>query len=95
VSAPENKSDSVITKRCRDCGQTFELTRKESDWYFERNLQQPKRCAECRAFKRKLTGGSSERRNPGTAPVREVAEKPVMMAGTRASELLQLLGEKK
>lgn len=36
------------TKKCRECGQEFVLTDKESQWFQQRNLQLPVRCKSCR-----------------------------------------------
>lgn len=46
-----NHLDEV--KTCKDCGQTFWLTKEDEEWYSKKNLQPPKRCASCRAKRRK------------------------------------------
>lgn len=40
------------TQLCRDCGDSFTLTAGELDFYHDRNLVLPKRCADCRKARR-------------------------------------------
>jgi hypothetical protein len=37
-----------MVKICKDCGQEFELTEKEEQWFIERKLVPPARCKSCR-----------------------------------------------
>jgi len=43
-----------MEKICRDCGEEFELSPKEADWYYDRGLNEPERCQECRNTRREL-----------------------------------------
>ncbi|MCI8394132.1 MAG: cytochrome C551 [Bacilli bacterium] len=43
-------SDKKIT--CRECHTEFDFTVGEQEWYQENNLQEPKRCKECRDKRR-------------------------------------------
>ncbi len=49
---------------CRDCGQEFAFTTGEQEFYLSRGLQnEPSRCSECRATRRKERfGGYSQPR---------------------------------
>ncbi len=45
---------------CRDCGQEFIFTTGEQEFYSSRGLQnEPSRCSECRASRRREQRGSS------------------------------------
>ena len=46
-SSAEQKTTIQFT--CKDCGESFELTQSEIDWYKEKRLTLPKRCESCRA----------------------------------------------
>ena len=40
------------TRQCVDCGGEFTFTAGEQEYYRDKGLQEPKRCADCRAKKR-------------------------------------------
>lgn len=46
----ENLTDQII--KCCDCGAGFILTVGERQFYFDRKLNLPKRCLECRRKRR-------------------------------------------
>lgn len=50
----ENLHDQII--RCGDCGAGFILTYGERQFYFDRKLNLPKRCPECRRKRRQGRG---------------------------------------
>ena len=41
-----------MTLTCRDCGQSFEFTQGEQDFYNSKGYSQPSRCASCRAARK-------------------------------------------
>jgi len=41
-----------LTLTCRDCGQPFQFTQGEQDFYNSKGYTQPSRCASCRATKK-------------------------------------------
>lgn len=53
--ADENRRKYEVAKTvvCKNCGNTFDLTVGEIDWYSKHNLAEPVRCHSCRK-KRKL-----------------------------------------
>lgn len=42
----------IITKTCKDCGVTFDVTPKEQEWYKTKHFQIPERCPQCRKARR-------------------------------------------
>ena len=40
--------NSMIKKRCKQCGREFTLTDSEIKFFNDKNLDLPKRCSECR-----------------------------------------------
>lgn len=46
------KTDKTIEMVCVDCGNTFEISAGEQEWYHAQGFQMPKRCSECRKNKR-------------------------------------------
>lgn len=50
----ENLTDQII--KCYDCGAGFILTYGERQFYFDRKLNLPKRCPECRRKRRQGRG---------------------------------------
>lgn len=42
----------LITKDCKDCGVTFDISVGEQQWYKDRNFQLPTRCPACRKARR-------------------------------------------
>ena len=44
----EKASEESTTLECIECKTKFSLTKKEKQWFEERNLVPPKRCPECR-----------------------------------------------
>jgi len=56
---------AVTDKRliCRECGEEFLFTQGEQEFYEKRGLQnEPGRCTQCRASRRKARGGEGESR---------------------------------
>ena len=52
MEANNNSSDE--TRRvCIDCGSTWTLGAGESQFYRDRNLEQPRRCSACRMMRRR------------------------------------------
>lgn len=47
--------DQLIT--CQDCGQPFNFTAGEQDYYRERGFVAPKRCKECRSQRKRERSG--------------------------------------
>lgn len=45
-----NPEDKEIT--CIDCGEVFWFTKREQEFYKEREFSEPKRCRDCRAKKK-------------------------------------------
>lgn len=43
---------------CRDCGQQFEFTAGEQDFYQQRGFSEPQRCPECRQTRKNQRGAS-------------------------------------
>ena len=43
---------------CKDCGQAFEWTAEEQEFYASKQLSAPQRCKPCRQAKRQQFGGS-------------------------------------
>ena len=55
------------TLACRDCGQEFTFTTGEQEFYLSHGLQnEPTRCPECRAARRKDRGGYNQPRQTYT-----------------------------
>ncbi len=49
---------------CGECGNEFNFSAEEQDFYTERGFQEPKRCKECREKrKRERSGGGGHRFN--------------------------------
>lgn len=38
--------------KCKDCGETFEMTTEEQAWYADKKYDLPKRCPACRKKRR-------------------------------------------
>lgn len=49
----KKQQEDVITVECKECGNTFEITKEEQDWYKEKGFELPKRCRNCRKERRK------------------------------------------
>lgn len=45
-----NFSDMLL--ECKECGRTFVVTANEQNFYYSKHLAIPKRCPECRAFRK-------------------------------------------
>ena len=43
---------NCITKECKDCGVSFDITAEEQEWYKKKNFQLPERCPNCRKMRR-------------------------------------------
>lgn len=43
--------------KCKNCGNTFEMAEEEISWYKEKGFELPKRCPECRKFRRRKKAG--------------------------------------
>ena len=41
-----------VTITCVDCGKEFTMTGRELEYFTKRNMQTPKRCPECREYKK-------------------------------------------
>ena len=52
-----NLLPKVIT--CRECGEPFVLSPGERQFYIDRKLKEPSRCADCRARRRAKAGGAN------------------------------------
>jgi CxxC-x17-CxxC domain-containing protein len=50
--------DQVIA--CKDCGNDFEFTAGEQEFYEEKGLNAPQRCKDCRAAKKARMNGPRE-----------------------------------
>lgn len=59
-------ADLKIIKECKDCGETFEITRGEEKFYRENGLRLPVRCKACRDRRRaeREEGTSSSGKKP-------------------------------
>lgn len=66
-----------LTEVCKDCGNEFTITVSEQNFYESKGLSLPKRCAECRA-KRKRT---SEERHEAVEEKRMSLEEMMKAAG--------------
>ena len=51
--------------RCADCGQQFNFSQGEQEFYQSRGMSEPKRCKECRAAKKAERGGGGGGRRGG------------------------------
>ena len=49
-----------MLKKCKECGQEFELTDKEAQWFIERQLTPPARCKSCRSKRKVLQKNKKE-----------------------------------
>lgn len=47
--------------QCSGCGQTFQFTVEEQEFYHQKGFTQPKKCAHCRAQNRKNRSGGGGR----------------------------------
>lgn len=43
--------------RCADCGQSFNFSQGEQEFYQQKGMSEPKRCKECREAKKAERGG--------------------------------------
>ena len=83
-------TDKILT--CRDCGKEFPFSAGEQDFYISHQLNDPRRCPECRANRRKENGANgvtSENPRPSypaicagcgaetTIPFQPVEDRPV------------------
>ena len=48
-----------VMRKCKECGNYFGITKLECDWFTERKLSIPVRCAQCRR-KRKTSNAKGE-----------------------------------
>jgi len=62
-----------ITYLCKDCKQSFVFSEGEQDYYRDRGLAIPKRCAKCRLSRRQ---GRQSFSIPESTPVTKPVEKP-------------------
>jgi hypothetical protein len=53
--------------RCADCGQSFNFSQGEQEFYQQRGMSEPKRCKECREAKKAERGGGRNDRGSGSA----------------------------
>jgi Probable zinc-ribbon domain len=47
--------------RCADCGQSFNFSQGEQEFYQQKGMSEPKRCKECREAKKAERGGRGDR----------------------------------
>jgi CxxC-x17-CxxC domain-containing protein len=52
----QSTTDKTLT--CADCGQQFEFTASEQQFYSDRGFTEPRRCASCRASRKAARGDS-------------------------------------
>ncbi len=45
-------SEEAISRTCKDCDEEFVILEAEAKWFEERDMQLPKRCADCRRKRR-------------------------------------------
>ena len=57
-----------MKRTCKQCGQEFELTDSQIEWYEQKGLQLPKRCESCRAENKKKASGGEASGNPSSQP---------------------------
>lgn len=50
----------IVTKECKSCGVTFDITPGEQAWYKEKGFKLPERCKACRVDRRKQKGDHHE-----------------------------------
>lgn len=49
----EAKRNAIVFRgKCKECGKSFYVRGKEADWLKENGLEMPKRCFECRSFRK-------------------------------------------
>ena len=55
VAVMSDENSEPVDKRieCRDCAETFVLTVVDQAFFKERGLAEPKRCRDCRKFRRR------------------------------------------
>jgi hypothetical protein len=53
------------TIRCSDCGQSFNFSQGEQEFFQQKGMSEPKRCKECRAAKKAERGGGGGNRGGG------------------------------
>lgn len=51
--------------RCADCGQQFNFSQGEQEFFQQRGMSEPKRCKECRAAKKAQRDSGGDRRGGG------------------------------
>ena len=44
----------------KECGETFELSEKDQDWYKAQGFNEPKRCLSCRKLRREKVIGRED-----------------------------------
>lgn len=44
---------NYVTKTCKDCGVSFDITAEEQEWYKQKNFPLPERCPNCRRIRRR------------------------------------------
>ncbi|MDD3237965.1 MAG: zinc-ribbon domain-containing protein [Candidatus Gastranaerophilales bacterium] len=44
---------------CADCGETFEFTAEEQEFYSSKGFSEPKRCPKCRAARKNARNSNS------------------------------------
>lgn len=50
----EEIKEQLITRKCKECHNTFSITEAHANWFKERGLEPPKRCPDCREKKRTI-----------------------------------------
>jgi hypothetical protein len=51
--------------KCGSCGQTFTLASGEQEFYQQRGISEPKRCATCRGQRRTIREGGGSAKDSG------------------------------
>ena len=52
MAEPSTDQDRVTARPCLDCGQVFYMDAKSEDWFLSRGFKLPKRCRDCREYRR-------------------------------------------
>jgi len=56
-------ADKTLT--CSDCGQKFNFSQGEQDFFQQKGMSEPKRCKECRQAKKAERGGGGRKGGGG------------------------------
>lgn len=66
------------TLKCEDCGEDFDFSAKDQEFYVERGYQEPKRCKPCRDKRKadRMGGGQKEMHDATCAECGESTQVP-------------------